>query len=188
MESSAYVGSGRFRADIERVTGQPLTPRSGRTEAPSLDGFPSELRAELLAYHELVEGWSVPKLCVLSAGDLCSVPDLYGDEREEVSRTWFPRDEAATDFVMAAVDLVNGSGFYVIVHPDGRMGLLCEDPHSFDPLACTLPEFLAALVAAHGAACSRGLDAAKAELMRVVDDRTARMLLTFAQRLTPGAE
>lgn len=189
MEASAYVGSGGFRRDIERMLGEPLLPRPGQRELElQLDAFPASLRGELEAFHALVEGWSVPKLCVLCAGDLCPVPELTGEGRDELLEDWFPGDEASTDFVLAAVDVVNGAGgFYVLVHPDGRMGLLCEDPYSFDPLPCALPAFLAALVAAHGAACASGLDAARAELERVVAPGAARLLLTFAARLTPEA-
>lgn len=50
-----------------------------------------------------------------------------------------------------------------------------------------MQQFLEALVAGHEAAWNRGLDAAKAELTKVVDEDTAKLMLTFAERLTPEA-
>lgn len=189
----SYISSGKLRADVERVTGTTLQkdadadePEDGEDDA--FTRFSGELRTELEALRALAFGFSPPKLCVLRWGDFCSVPELTGEERDDVLEDWFDGDEAATDFVMAAVDIVNGGGgFYFVVHPDGRMGLVCEDPHSFDPLDCTVQQFLEALVAGHEAAYNHGLDAAKAELTKVVDEGTADMMLTFANRLTPEA-
>lgn len=187
----SYVSSGLFRSDIAEATGRVLTPiepeeEEEEGEEDSLVRFPEPLRTELEALRELVTTYAPPKLCVLSWGDFCSVPELTGEEREEVLEDWLSGDEAATDFVMSAVDIVNGGGgFYIVVNTDGRMGLVCEDPHSFDPLECTMPEFLRALVAAHRAACTEGLDAARAELRKAVDDATSKLLLTFAKRLSP---
>ena len=185
----SYVSSGAFRADIERVIGGALTPRpDAEPQELELHAFPPDLRAELEALADLFGKWTTPKLCVLRGGDFCPVPALTGEGRSELLDYWFPGDETATDFVMAAVDIVNGGGgFYVLVHPNGRMGLLCEDPYSYDPLACSLSAFLRALVAAHHAACTRGLPEAKEALRRAVDARTADLLLTFARRLTPEA-
>ena len=189
-----YISSGSFRADVEEVLGQSLSPATSEEQdedqdqdEDSLASFPAELRTELVALRELASRDFSPNLCALSWGDFCPVPALEDAERDEVLEEWFDGDEAATDFVMSAVDIVNGSGFYVVVDTDGRMGLLCEDPYGFDVLGCNLEQFLRALVAAHRAVCTRGIEAAKAELLKVVDERTAGLLLTFASRLEPNA-
>lgn len=189
----SYIASGKLRADLERTLGVSLVhapeepdDEDEDDEEDPLARFPAALRAELVALRTFTTQWSPPKLCVLSWGDFCAVPELTGEEREEVLEDWFDGDEAATDFVMKAVDVVNGGGgFYVVVNTDGRMGLVCEDPYSFDPLSCDLPQFLKALVAAHHAASTQGLEAAKVELEKVVDKKAAKLLLTFAKRLEP---
>lgn len=198
----SYISSGQFRIDIEAALGLSLSRDEPEPEpdhddedgddeddqVDSLARFPEPLRAQLVALRELVVDWSLPSLCVLQWGDFCSVPELTSEERDEVLEDWFDGDEAATDFVMRAVDIVNGGGgYYVVVDTDGRMGLVCEDPYSFDPLDCELPQFLRALVAAHRSVCAEGLEAAKAELGKVVDESTAKLLLTFAGRLAPSA-
>lgn len=200
----SYIASGRFRADVEQVIGHPLeathdedSVEDGDLEDaededddkdPALSSFPDELRAEVEALDAFVEACAPPRLCALAWGDFCSVPWQNGADRDEVLEDWLDGDEAATDFVMSAVSIVHGGGgFYVLVNAEGRLGLLCEDPHSFRPLACSLPQFLKAILAAHQAACARGLDAAKAALVTAVDERTAKLLLTFAGRLTPTA-
>lgn len=187
-----YISSGRFRADLEAATGQALDGAAADVDVEQdkpLEPFPAELRRELAALRDLF--WSNPtatRLCVLTSGDFCSVPALTDDDRETVLDDWFDGDAVTTDFVMTAIDVVNGGGgFYVVVAPDGRLGLVCEDPYGFDSIACTLEQFLQALIAAHRAVCTRGLAAAKAELVKVVDDRTAKLLLTFAGRLAPAA-
>lgn len=186
-----YVSSGKLRAEIERVTGKTLQKNAEDVEYDEGDAFTrfsGQLRVELEALRTLAFDFSPPSLCVLTWGDFCSIPELTEEERDDVLEDWFDGDEAATDFLMAAVDILNGGGgFYFVVHPDGRMGLVCEDPHSFDLLDCTLQQFLEALIAAHEAACNRGLDAAKSELLEAVDEDTANMMLTFAERLTPQA-
>lgn len=58
-------------------------------------------------------------------------------------------------------------------------------PYSFDSLECTLESFLRALVAAHRAVREHGVAAAKKVLAAVVDEGTAKLLLTFAARLAP---
>jgi hypothetical protein len=193
----SYISSGQFRADIEAALGLSLSRDEPEADEPdededaevdSLARFPEPLRAQLVALREFVTDWSLPPLCVLRWGDFCSVPELTGEERDEVLEDWFAGDETATDFVMRAVDIVNGGGgYYVVVDTDGRMGLVCEDPYSFDPLDCDLSQFLRALVDAHRAACTEGLEAAQAALGEVVDESTAKLLLTFAGRLAPPA-
>jgi hypothetical protein len=186
-----YVSSGAFRRDLEQVIGQPLEAEPEVMEddealGDPLSRFPTALRTELEAMRDLTRTFALPKVCVLSWGDFCSVPELTGEERDEVLEDWFSGDESATDFVMSTVDIVNGGGgFFIVVNVDGRLGLVCEDPHSFEPLDCSMESFLRALLAAHQAVTTRGLDAARAELEKVVDRRTARLLLTFAGRLAP---
>lgn len=180
----SYVSSGGFRADVEAATGNPISAEPDDESEP-LASFPPALRTELEALRALGRKWS---LCVLTPGDFCSVPALYGEPRDVVLDDWFDGDEVATDFVMQAIDIVNGGGgFYIVIHPDGRMGLVCEDPYSFDPLACNLDQFLRVLVTAHRAVTTSGIDAAKTALREAVDDGTAKLLLTFAERLAPSA-
>ncbi|MCU0675101.1 MAG: hypothetical protein MUE69_20210 [Myxococcota bacterium] len=182
-----YVTSGRFLADLEHTLGSTLAPEPLETEENDpLATFPDAFRAELQALRGVWAIPSLPKLCVLTPGDFWPVPALTGEDRDEVLEDWFDGNEESTDFVMKAVDILNGGGgFYVLVHPSGRMGLLCEDPYSFDPLDCTLESFLRALVAAHGAVCERGLDAGKSVLAEAVGESVAKLLLTFAGRLAP---
>ncbi|NOJ80394.1 hypothetical protein [Myxococcus xanthus] len=197
-----YISSGQLRADLEQLMGVALVREPDADEedeyesseddeaeedddAFTLDGFTPELRAELEALIDLAENWSPPQLCVLKWGDFCPSPWQNGADRDEVLEEWFDGDEAATDFVMRAVSVVHGGGgFYVLVNEDGRMGILCEDPHSFDRLDCTLPQFLKTLVSAHHMVSTRGLEAAEAELIKVVGTHAA-LLLTFAGRLAP---
>ena len=195
-----YISSGKFRADLEETTGQTLVrddeesdgddendDEESEEEEFSMEGFDPEVRVELEALAELCEHWSPPRLCVLHWGDFCPSPYQNGADRDEVLEEWFRGDEAATDFVMDAVSVVHGGGgFYILVNRDGRLGLLCEDPHSFKLLECTLPQFLQALLAAHRAVCTQGLDAAKQELSKVVGPSGAKLLLTFAGRLAPS--
>lgn len=182
-----YVTSGRFVADLEQTLGVTLAPEPLEAEENDpLASFPDALQAELQALREVWAIESLPKLCVLTPGDFWPVPALTGEERDEVIEDWFDGDEESTDFVMKAVDILNGGGgFYVLVHPSGRMGLLCEDPYGFDPLDCTLESFLRALVSAHGAVCERGVDAGKSVLAEAVGESVAKLLLTFAGRLAP---
>lgn len=182
----SYVSSGQFRADLAEVTGIAV-PQDNVSQRKELAEFEPALRAELEALHALTGERTAPKLCVLEWGDFYTVPELTGEERDEVLNDWLDGDEKATDFVMRAIDILNGGGgFYLLVDTDGRMGLLCEDPHSLDTLDCTLEQLLRALVAAHRAARTQGLAAAQAELEKAVDEGTAKLMLTFAERLTPG--
>lgn len=186
-----YVSSEKFRTDIEKALGKPLSARETaefdeEEDEDSIKPFPKPLRTELVALRDLWSNYLVPDLCVLRWGDFCSVPALTDEEYDEVLEDWFAGDEKTTKFVMSAIAIFNGGGgFYVVVNTDGRMGLVTEDPHGFRPLECTLQDFLQALVAAHGAVCAQGLEAAKTELHKAVDEKTAKMLLTFAERLAP---
>jgi hypothetical protein len=181
-----YVSSGRFHADLQELIGTTLPPMPSAEDNEQLASFPRELRDELQALHAVLRLEGVPELCVLTPGDLYPVPALTGESRDVVLEDWFGGDEAATDFAMTAVDIINGGGgFYIVVAPDGRMGLVCEDPYGFDPLACTLESFLRTLVVAHRTVCTQGVEAGKKVLAEVVDERTAKLLLTFAQRLAP---
>lgn len=182
----SYLTTGALRADLEEILGKPIVEEErDEDDEDALAAFPEPLRADLEALRKVAFS-NAPKLCVLTWGDFCSVPALYDEERDVVLDDWFDGDEKATDFVMTAVDVVNGGGgFYFVVNHDGRMGLVCEDPHSFDALECSLPDFVKALVAAHRAACSKGIEAAHAELCKVVPDGTAKLMLTFADRLAP---
>ncbi|MDP3273556.1 MAG: hypothetical protein Q8Q09_00070 [Deltaproteobacteria bacterium] len=179
-----YVTSGQFQSDLTHALGHALTKEPD--EVDPLGAFAEPLRTELRALRELRDRFEDPKLCVLNLGDFCSVPALTDEARDEVLSDWFDGDEEATDFVMTAVDIVNGGGgFYIVVAPDGRMGCVTEDPYGLRMLTCTLEPFLKALVAAHLAVRTEGLKAATQALRTVVDAKTAKLLLTFAERLAP---
>lgn len=192
-----YIASGQFLTDLEEVTGQSFIRNAGadveddenededEDEEFTLDDFDPKVRAELEALRALTESGPLPTLCELSWGGFYPVPYEEGAERDEVLEDWFDGDEAATDFAMGAVTVVDGNGgFYIQVNKEGRMGLLCEDPYSFDALECTLQQFLQALIAAHRAVCTDGVAAGKAELSKTVGSK-AKLLLSFAQRLAP---
>lgn len=190
-----YISSGQFRTDIENALGKPLTQR----EEPELDdddddeedalaAVPKKLRTELVAVRDLWSNWDVPNLAGLEWGNYCSVPDLNGYDYDEVLEDWFPGDKATTKLVMSAIAIFHGGGgYYVVVNTDGKMGVVTEDPYGFQPIECTLQAFLEALVAAHDAACTRGLPAAHEELDKAVGKTsTTKLLLTFAKRVVPS--
>jgi hypothetical protein len=157
---------------------------SDEDEDYGYDAFPAALKAEILALAALSERGKVPELLGLRHGDYVPLPWQEGADEDEVLEDWFSGNKKRTKAVMDAVSVLHhGGGFYYVVGPEGRMGVLTEDPYGYTELECTLEAFLKAVVAAHRTVRAEGLAAASALLVDVVGKKTAKTLLMRAEDL-----
>lgn len=202
----SYIASGQFLSDVEAATDEKYevdedaieseeeeseeeesedddeSDEDDEDEEYGYDAFPEALKAEILALAALSERGKVPELLGLRHGDYVPLPWQEGADEDEVLEDWFSGNKKRTKAVMDAVSVLHhGGGFYYVVGPDGRMGVLTEDPYGYTELECTLEAFLKAVVAAHRTVRAEGLAAASALLVDVVGKKTAKTLLMRAE-------
>lgn len=167
-----YISSGNFQKDLEGVFG-PLEAQEPDDEFQEgkFRGMSDELVREMRAFTKLVQEYDIPELGQLNTGALCSLPEAYDEDEEEILDDG-DCDEDGVELLMTTFNVLDTGGQPYYTVGDGGVYAAFYGPWDIRHLSDDIEGFFRLVVRMAAVA------AGKAEASSVASD-FAKELETF---------